>query len=821
MLKIISRTMAIICLLFLSLFHSFLGATAPQVVTEHEVAAEPKKIIRTISIRGNKLITQEALKARIPFREGESYNAAKTGDLIRNLYSLPYFNEITLDTEEVSPTEINLIITVQEKKKVESVRYEGNKAFSEADLEKELKLADIPAMDEEELSFYASKIRKLYTTKNYHATSVEAQLVPTDHGTVCAVFTICEGPKSAVRRVLFEGNTCVQGRILRKLIFTREEWLFGFLNKAGTYQPDMLDIDKFIIEAYYQSNGFLAARVTDITVDRDPVCQDITVTYSVDEGPQFTVAHVSAPGNDIIAEADLLRGIPIKPGHLYSRDDIRTTIEALRSLWGRFGYIYADIEPVIIPNFENKTVDITFNSDLGRTYFLNQIFIRGNAKTRDYVIRRMLTLCEGQLLSLPAMDQSKSRVESLGYFDPQGGVDWKITKVSEDSVDLDLVLKEIKTGNISAQLGYGGADPQSPSTSVRIGGTFSDKNFLGTGIRGSLSASFSKQDRLIVLNFFQPWLFNRPIGGGLGFYHRSSLYEDFENISTAPKENLTGADAQLLFYIPGFPDLSTSITGGVERIRFQKNLRAATGSGAQNALLQSFIDRRFVSGTSGFVGYTIGQDVRNHPVFPNKGYNWSFTSRMGIPTPGSTFGYVKADFDATWLTPLIGDYDLVFLLHGHAGIVGSLSDKIIPYRDLYNIGGPATVRGFDFGQIGPQVTGGLLGQSSSVGAKKAFWINAELIFSITRDQSIRGLVFYDGGAGWDTPLTQVQRDLILLPENAGSFTNNRFRYRHSVGFGLRLMNPAPIRIDWGFKLDRNKRNREKFYEVHFSMNQEF
>jgi outer membrane protein insertion porin family len=231
--------------------------------------------------------------------------------------------------------------------------------------------------------------------------------------------------------------------------------------------------------------------------------------------------------------------------------------------------------------------------------------------------------------------------------------------------------------------------------------------------------------------------------------------------------------------------------------------------------MQTFIDRRFASGTTSFVNIFLGQDVRNHPVFPNKGYFWSLVSRVGIPVGDSTFGYTKTDFDATWLTPLIGEYDLVFLLHGHAGIVGSLSNKIIPYRDLYNVGGPGTVRGFEFGQIGPQLF------TSSIGAKKAFWINAELIFSITQDQSVRGLVFYDGGAGWDTPLSNFQKDLLQLATNRGALTNNAFRYRHSIGFGIRLLNPAPIRVDWAFKLDRNRRRGESFFEVHFSMNQEF
>ncbi len=817
MLKIKLNVAVIFCLAFnvFTLSASSLSNT-PITIEEPEEPAY-HKTIHAISIRGNKLVTQEALLARIPFRVGDPFLPAKTGELIRNLYGLHYFSNVSLETEDISPTEIALYIIVEEKKKVESVIYEGNSAVSADEIEKELKLSEIPAMDEEELGLYANQKKAMNREKNYHATTIISELRPTEHDAYTAVFTICDGPRAAVRRVFFEGNECMPSHILSKMIFTREEWLFGFMTKAGTYKPEMLDVDKFIIENYYQSNGFLAARVIDIKVDIDEETQEITVTYYIEEGPMFTINSVSAPGNDILTEEQLLSVLPVSVGQLYSKEFIRESMERLRTIWGRYGYIYADIEPLIIPNFETKTVEVTFNSELGNVFTLNRINIIGNEKTCDYVIRRNLTLIEGQKVSTPAMEASKSRVESLGYFDPQGGVEWKTTKISDDCVDLDLVVKEIATGNLNAQLGYGGADPQSPSTSVRIGGSVSDRNLFGTGIRFNLNASFSKRDRLITLNLFQPWLFDRPIGGGFEFYHRSSFYEDFENVSTTPKEQLTGGNINCLFFLPGYPDVSTSVSGGAERIQFQQGLQAEVSgrSAEQNALYQTFIDRRLASGTSGFINLVLGQDVRNHPIFPNKGYNWNFSTRVGVPAFTSTFGYVKADFDVTWLTPLIGEYGLIFLLHGHAGVVTTLRDRLIPYRDLYNIGGPGSVRGFEFGQIGPQVF------DSSVGAKKAFWVNSELIFSITQDQSVRGLIFYDGGAGWDTPLNQAQKDLLALPANEPALTNNRFRYRHSVGFGLRLLNPAPIRIDWGFKLDRNRRAGESFYEVHFSMDKQF
>ena len=524
----------LVLFLFFSCVYAQEQPPSQDTVQEEEVL--PQKTIRSISISGNTLITQEALLARIPYQAGDPFHRGLTGDLIRNLYGLQYFNNIIVDIDEASETEVDLFITVEEKKKIESILYEGNDHLKADEIEKKLKLSEIPAMNEEELELYATQIKQLYAEKNYHAVTITASLRPAINNTYTAVFCINEGIKATVQRVIFEGNTCVSSKKLRNIIFTREDWLFGFLNKAGSFQPEMLEMDKHILENYYQSHGYLAARVTQVDVDTNQETQCITVTFTIEEGDLYTISSVSAPGNDLLTEEQLLNYVPIVKNQLYSKELIRQTMENLRNIWGRFGYIYADIEPVIIPNLEDKTVELTFKSDLGNPVTLNKINICGNFKTRDYVIRRAITLCEGQLLTTPSMDISKERVESLGYFDQQNGVEWKINKISENCVDLDLMLKEVKTGNINSQFGYGGADPQSPSTGFRVGANLSDRNLFGTGIRANMNASWSKEDHSFMVNIYQPWLFDRPIGFGFGFYHRRSLYEDFKNVNEAPSE---------------------------------------------------------------------------------------------------------------------------------------------------------------------------------------------------------------------------------------------------------------------------------------------
>lgn len=780
---------------------------------ETDIEAATGRLIKDIVIQGNQYLSTNAIRAKIPYHIGQRFDPVFTRTLIANITNLGYVESVELEGEDVGENEIILHISVKEKLKIEAFIYEGNKHLTADEIEKKLTLSRIPALSQEELLYYADRIKKLYGEKNYQSVVIDAQLEPTEHGAYIAKFIIVEGPLTLVKRVLFQGNKLISSKKLRSMIFTREDWILGFMDQAGSYQKNMLEGDKQRIEFIYQSNGFFTARVTDAIVEQDPAnpCA-LTVTFVIDEGECYIVKSVSAPSPYAeITEQQLLNSLLIRPGQLYSREIVGKCIETLGSIWGQYGYIYADVNPIIIPDFENRTIDITFESELGSLMRLDRLNIIGNEKTRDYVIRRMINLNEGDTVTTPNMDKAKADVESLGYFDPRDGVNWKINKLNDEYVDLDLMLKEVKTGKIYGQIGYGGSDRdiQSPATSTKISFGIGDTNAFGTGIAYNLNLTWSRQDRNAVFNIGSNWLFDRPITVGLQGYHRKSTYEDFKNSTEIPVEQTTGATGLL-----GFSPLDSNFTRiifntGFERIIFttkpELNRAFLEEPEEQQALLRNLFNRQFQDGNFNWVGASIGQDMRNNPMYPSRGYQWTLISKTGIPSSFCRYGFTKVEADATWFTPLINDYDLIFLIHGHFGYVKSIKDAVIPYRELFHLGGPATVRGFYFGQIGPMVKG------DSIGGKKAFWVNAELIFNVTKDFSIRGVLFYDGGAAWDA----------FDVKGIDNVMNNRFNYRHSIGFGIRMTQPTPVKIDWGFKLDRRKRIGETIGEIHFTMSQDF
>ncbi|MFA6066346.1 MAG: outer membrane protein assembly factor BamA [Candidatus Babeliaceae bacterium] len=778
----------------------------------------PKRI-NAITISGNIVVSTSAIESKIPYKKNDIFKASKSNALIKTLFNLGYFRNIKVMTEPVSDSLINIIIIVEEKNKVENIIYTGNKHLTADEIEKKIHISEIKSIDPEELPNLEEQLKKLYIEKSYHNATITSSLVQTAENRVNLEFCIEEGEKSLIKRVFFTGNKTIPSRKLRTLIFTREDWILGFFDKAGSYQPDAIEYDKHVIENFYQSNGFLTAHVTDALVETDPCNKHFTVTFVIEEGDIYAINSVTANGTDVMPSEHVVARIPIKPGHVYSKEMVRTTMEALRLMWGEFGYIYADVQPNIKPNVATKTVDLEFITDLGNKINVNRINIIGNKKTRDKVIRREFIVNEGEMLTSFAMEESKRRVELLGYFDQKNGVNWKISRINEKEADLDLILKEVKTGKLFGQIGFGGLDDiKSPSQSFKFGGGIQDTNLLGTGISYNANGTYSFQDSTLSASIATPWLFNRPIRAGIDVNHRDTIYDDFKNVNTTPAERTTGFVGNLGLKVPRLYYSVVLWDGGWDKIRYKSPILAVVGPQEQafQPGVQKIIDNAFIPGNLAWIGLSSVQDLRNHPTFPTSGHQWIVNTKVGIPhnAPGN-FGFFKFDADIKYFTPLIDVYNLVLYMHGHVGLIAQLGKHEVPYRELYHIGGIATVRGFEFGQIGPQlaVPNNDMLQTSSLGGKKAFWLNLELQFPITPDMGLRGVFFYDGGAGWDVPNGNTLDPLLLR--------NNHFSYRHSIGLGVRLLYPTPVRIDWGFKLDRKKKRGESASEIHFTAIQEF
>ncbi len=818
------KFLSLMCCTFYSVS---MGAVEPQAAQQPQTAGQsqtadttaPKiaaRIIRKINFSGNSMVPDSVIASRLPFKVGQPFEASATHNVIKNLYKdIKRFRYIEIQGENIGDKEIDLYFTVKEKTAIKKIIFKGNKKIAEKEIKKNIEFEDFPAADEEELKIYALKIQKLYVTKNYHNAEVTSELIVDADGKGTAQFTIKEGPKSMVKRVHFIGNKNISGKELRTKIFTREDWALSFLDNSGSYQPERIEGDRHLIEQYYQSNGFMTAKVVNTEIKFDKESGHFDITFEIQEGDLYTVEEVIAPGMEILKDDYLASRLPIQAGELYSREKIVESMKALELLWGDLGYIYAHIDPAINQNDENKTVKIEFHTELGNKVTLNKINIAGNHKTKDKVIRRKLLLSEGRLVTNNALEASKNRVEALGFFDPKDGVTWRKVRIDDTHADLDLILKEVKTGHANMKIGFGGsaASISSNASGFSIGAEVADINLFGTGIQTTLNASLAKEEQSILFNVTDPWLFDQPILGAFDLYHRRQSYDDFQQ--TRPvNEKLTGFGLSLGFVTPALWETQIMSRIGVDSISYEQKPQAKVfdvDSQAEkiqaNLEYQCVLDKLFQPGKFCWLDLNAGQDMRNHPMHASRGYKWLASWHIALPTFGCNVGFNKLNLDLSWYTPLIGEHDLVLKLHGYVGLVTPFKGRTIPYRELYHIGGPASVRGFLFGQAGPRFLG------DSIGGKKALFVSAELQFPITPDFNMKGVAFYDGGTGWDNPYANCVSNKFL--------EYNCFNYRHSVGVGIRMLRPMPVRLDWGFKLDRNKKLHESEYEVAFSTTYEF
>jgi outer membrane protein insertion porin family len=574
------------------------------------------------------------------------------------------------------------------------------------------------------------------------------------------------------------------------------------LDESGKYSEDALEMDKKRIEYHYREYGYLMAKVANVDVKFLKNDTQIEITFDIREGDRFKIRYVGVPGDEVYTEEELLPYVEIEAGEYYSQSKLIKTIERLKAQWGELGYIYADVYPQIVPNEETKEVDITFHAEKGKKMFVNRIDITGNKVTKDRVIRRELMIEEGDLITSKKMKNSKNNVEYLGFFE-RGSVNWKLHRIADDQADAELNVKEAKTGKANIAFNYG-SDKGTASRAFRASLSVEKSNFLGRGwdIGAGLQGSV-RRFQSASLFFFDPHIFDTDISFATSLFVKQEVYEQWNHVTPKPIERVIGTSSSVGFLLPKVSRrMRFGIDVGYENIR-HNSPKALTVFQS----LQPIVDRTFQEGDLTWIGASLTKDTRNHRVYPTQGYKAILGFKSAPPGINSEFGFYKTELEWTWYTPLIGEDALVLMLHASAGIVNHVTyEKIIPYKELFHMGGQSTVRGFVWGGIGPawSATG------APLGARKAFQFNTELIFPLVSDYRMKGHFFYDAGAGWDTPKNGV--------DDSSKIKRDKFNLRHSVGFGLNLTNPFPAKIDWGYKLDRDKAAGESPHEFHISMN---
>ena len=477
--------------------------------------------IRDVTFVGLDSVPQADLRPIVQQYIGERFTERRFLELQRRLYALDFF--VSILPEAVRPeTGDGVIIqfTVEERPTVDEIRFNGNRRVRSTDLLDTvlLKTGDMITLAKRRADEQA--VRDLYLERGFPDVTVSSRVeeTATSRGTEHAVvFDITEGERVTIREIRFSGNTFASASTLRGRMQSKAQNIFN----SGDYQTRLLEEDKILIEEYYRERGYVDAVVADITreVERDEEENRsyLILTVYVEEGEQYTFAGVTFEGNAIFSDEELGALIRVQEGNVLNIVRLQEGIAAVQDLYYQNGYIFNGFNVTEQRDRQALALAFTLTIQEQPRAHIENIIVRGNQKTLDYVITREIPLQVGDVFSVSRIREGIQNLTNLQFFSainpetPQGSV--------EGLMDLIINVEEAQTANITGGVSFGG-DGAFP---IALTGGWSDPNFGGRGQTFGAQLQASPSDVLVSVNFLERWLAGE----------RWSLGADFSfNVST-------------------------------------------------------------------------------------------------------------------------------------------------------------------------------------------------------------------------------------------------------------------------------------------------
>src|ERR1700736_5932514 len=368
--------------------------------------------LSSIEVVGNRRVEIETIRSYFHAGPGGALTGPAIDDGLKALIETGLFQDV-----RISRAGSRIIVTVVENPVINRVAFEGNKKVKDEQLSAEIQSKPRGTLSRPMVQSDAQRIAEIYRRSGRYDVHVNPEIIEQPNNRVDLIFTITEGSKTGVKSIEFIGNNTYSSYRLKDVIKTRESNLLSFLGGADVYDPDRVEADSDLIRRFDLKRGYNRVQVVAELTEYDPERRGFLVTFKIEEGQQYRVGSVNFVSTISTFDGNSLRGFSrVNVGSLYNAEALEKSVEEMQIEASRRGYAFAIVHPRGDRNFENHTVSITFAIAEGSRTYIERINVRGNTRTRDYVIRREFDISEGDAYNRALVDRAERRLKNLDFF---------------------------------------------------------------------------------------------------------------------------------------------------------------------------------------------------------------------------------------------------------------------------------------------------------------------------------------------------------------------------------------------------------------------
>ncbi|NGX50454.1 MAG: Outer membrane protein assembly factor BamA [Chlamydiae bacterium] len=772
---------ALIPLLLLMATQSTLSA-APPTSEVYENRRVGKITLTVENLPRSATFNQERLLSKLRTKVGDPFSQLTFDHDLKTLSEEYDRVEPSIETQQ---GEISLTIKLWQKPMIRTITWGGNSNIKTRTLQKELGISAHTTFNREEFNKAFNKVKEYYIKKGYFESQLEYKLIPyTSTNEVDVEITVQEGHSGHISKIAFTGlskkdESAILGMITTKKYNFFTSWITG----TGTFHEEALEHDKLVIVNYIQNQGYANARVNiQLKESREG---RLEIYINAVKGELFHFGKIYISGNELLTREQIEKVMIIHDGSVFSPETLRDSIENIKKLYGKDGYIETGVNYTLNLSLGSPIYEVDITIEEGEQFRIGLIRVLGNTSTNKNVILRESLLVPGEVFDSRRLDATQMRLESMGYFK---SVNVYAVNTPEDQQlgefyrDVIIEVEETTTGSLSLFFGFssvddifGGLDLAENNFDYR---GFTKwwregmSSFRGAGEYAHARVQIGKKQQSYTIAWMDPYF--RDSLWRLGFdlnYSKSRLQSDDYHVHTFGG-SIFGSYPFSPYWTYGW------------KLRLRNSI--ITIHGIENEAAQR---ERQNSGLVGGVVNSLTFDSTDNAFKPHRGFRSIMELEVGTVKrhskkqevfPFFRIGYINNYYYPVWRKGTLKvRWDLKFM-----SPFGPGKPNLVPLSERYFLGGDTTVRGYKPYIIGPKFKkgDGKRDTDDPTGGVSSALLSIEYMQRIFPMLDL--FVFFDGGS--------VSLHRFNIPD-----------FRMSYGFGgrIELANRVPIILGMGFPIN--------------------